>query len=67
MAKKIRPEDITREEFMAYEEVRQGGFYNMITQGRMAAEAAGLEMWVYLAIIKNYAFLKQKFSSLSHL
>ena len=47
----------SREDFEAYEEVRQSGEYNMIAEVRSAAYAAGLPMDRYRAVLKNYSAL----------
>jgi hypothetical protein len=46
--------DITREDFEAYERVRQSGLFNMIMQQRDAAYYAGLDLSTYQAILENY-------------
>ena len=52
--------DITREAFVAYEEVRQSGEYNMIMNAQQAAEAADLEDVVYWGVLKFYTECAQK-------
>ena len=56
-------EDTYKDAFIAYEEVRKSGEYNMITDAFLAAEAAGLSMEQYKSVIKNYSVLKKQFSA----
>jgi len=44
--------DITREEFQAYEELRQSGEANMF--GRHSHELCGLTRERYMAVLQNY-------------
>ena len=53
-------EDITREAFAAYEEVRASGEFNMMMNAAQAAEAADLEDVVYWGILNHYTKLAQK-------
>jgi len=54
-------EEVTKDLFLKYEEVRKSGRYNMVTEGLEVMEAMGMDMWsdasfrLYAAIIKNYA------------
>ena len=50
---------ITREDFEAYEEVRQEGMYNMLSPN--AILMSGLDKKTYLEILQNYSELKEKF------
>ena len=47
----------SREDFEAYELVRQAGSFNMITQARSASLAADLPMDRYMAVLKSYTAL----------
>ncbi len=47
--------------FRAYEQVRRSGRYNMITEAKLAAVAAGLSMDDYKFVISNYAYLKEEY------
>lgn len=55
------PEDVTKELFLKYENVRKSGRYNMVTEGLEAMEAMGLDTWsdvsfrLYATILKNYS------------
>lgn len=53
--------EINREEFIAYEKVRQSGKYNMITDWELASEEAGLTKEMYFEIIKRYNALYEKY------
>lgn len=55
-------DDITKEEFDLYRNVQMSGEYNMITQASDAMEAADLDKETYWTIIKNYSYLRQKFT-----
>jgi hypothetical protein len=55
MKQKLPP----REDFEAYERVRRGGEFNMITEWPAAAKAASLSREEYLAVIKNYCALTE--------
>lgn len=58
----IDKDDITEEEFDLYKNVQMSGEYNMITQASDAAEAADLDKETYWTILKNYGYLRQKFT-----
>lgn len=51
--------EITRDEFEAYEKVRRSGKFNMIMEATDAADAAGLDRDRYMLVIKNYTSLAQ--------
>ena len=51
-------EDITKEDFEDYENVRQSGLVNMFSP--QARELAGLNRATHLAIIQNYEKLMAK-------
>ena len=51
---------ITKEDFEAYEEVRQEGMYNMLSPN--AILMSGLDKQTYLEILQNYSELKEKFA-----
>lgn len=55
--------DVTREEFEAYEKVRQSGDFNMIMEQRDAAATAGLTLDRYRAVMKQYAEARTKYSA----
>lgn len=46
---------ITKEQFAAYERVRQGGRYNMVMDAQLAMRAARLTHAQYWEIIRNYS------------
>ncbi len=45
--------------FYHYELVRRSGKYNMITETKLAAESAGLDMITYRKIILEYEHLRR--------
>lgn len=45
--------------FYHYELVRRSGKYNMITEAKLAAESAGLDMITYRKIIFGYEHLRR--------
>ncbi len=45
--------------FYHYELVRRSGKYNMITEAKLAAESAGLDMITYRKIILEYEQLRR--------
>lgn len=53
---------ITKEEFIAYEDVRQSGVTNMFDV-RMVGELSGLDRKTILEIMKRYSKLKEKYLS----
>ena len=52
-------DDITEADFRAYEEVRQGGEYNMYS--RMAEATSGLDAETYNGVMFNYLPLRTRF------
>ena len=50
-------EDITKEEFQAYERVRRSGRINMITEADRGARLAKISAGTYLGIIVHYRTL----------
>ena len=52
---------ITAEQFRAYQKVQNDGHWNMIMEAGNAMKEAGLDAETYLAIIKNYNKLLEKF------
>lgn len=52
---------ITKEEFLAYENVRAKGRWNMFTEARLAAADAGLSFQKYTEILFNYSDLAKKY------
>jgi hypothetical protein len=53
-------EDITKDDFMAYEDVRTSGVTNMFAVS-LVTELSGLEKDQILCIMKNYSALCDKF------
>jgi len=53
-------EDITAEEFIAFEDVRRYGRWNMFDP--MAKASTGLDDDTYLGVIHHYTELKEKYS-----
>lgn len=54
-------DNITKEEFLAYEAVRVKGNWNMFTEARFAAAEAGLSFEKYAEILFNYSELRKKY------
>ena len=54
-------DQITKHDFHAYERVRAGGRFNMMTDSRRAMSEASLDRDVYVAIISNYEALLEKY------
>ena len=52
---------ITESQFRAYQKVQNNGHWNMIMEAGNAMKEAGLDAETYLAIIKNYNKLFEKF------
>ena len=50
---------VTKEDFEAFEEVREEGMYNMMSPN--AIRMSGLDKSTYLEILSNYSKLKEKF------
>ena len=50
---------VTKEDFEAFEEVREEGMYNMMSPN--AILMSGLDKSKYLEILSNYSELKEKF------
>ena len=44
--------------YLRYEEVRQSGLYNMLTEAGEARDASGLNEDEYDYVIQNYSYLK---------
>jgi alpha-L-fucosidase len=61
MANEVPMNEITKDQFDAFNKVREGGKYNMVMEAQDAAEDADLNMGQYWAIIKNYTELQNKF------
>jgi len=51
----------TREEFAAYERVRRGGRFNVITEAGYAAYEAGLTHERYTAVLRCYGEAKRRY------
>lgn len=45
-------------DWVAYEKVRREGSYNMLLEGKQAAEEAGLTLGKYTEILKKYPLVK---------
>ena len=58
MAKVLPIEDITKEDFEAYEAVRSSGVVNMFSP--QVCELAGFSKDTHVTIIKHYAALNEK-------
>lgn len=56
-----KPVKVTKANFQAYEDVRKSGQFNMVMQARHAADAAGIDIEVHMAIVKQYDELSKKF------
>lgn len=50
----------SKREFEAFEFVRQGGVWNMLTQARSAAASAGLTLARYMVVLRNYDLCVKK-------
>jgi hypothetical protein len=46
---------VTKEQFLAYEAVRESGQYNMIMDGNIVMELISVTKVQYIDIIKNYS------------
>lgn len=46
--------EVTKDQFVAYERVRQEGTHNMLTDGQRAAVDAGLDWLIYQRILADY-------------
>jgi len=58
----VKPvEELTEEDFQAYEDVRQSGEFNMLTEGRYAQDASGLDRDTYFAVMHHYSRLMELF------
>lgn len=55
-------EEITKEEFNAFNRIRNEGKYNMIMDADQAASEAGLSRKKWFDIIQNYSELWSKFN-----
>lgn len=51
---------ITKKDFEAYERVRRGGRYNMLTHSKQAARLADLSPEKYRVILRHYEKLMKK-------
>ena len=52
--------ELTKEQFEAYEDVRESGVTNMFMIG-VVEEISGLEKDTIITIMKNYKYLEEKF------
>ena len=57
----MNKDDITKEDFEAYEEVRQSGVTNMFMASKVS-ELSGLSKTQILAIMQDYSYLNTKFT-----
>lgn len=53
-------EEITREEFSAFEYTRQSGVFNMMADSKAAAEFSELSRDTYWSILHHYSALLEK-------
>jgi len=53
--------EITRDEFERFEFVRRSGRWNMLMESRSAANEANLSHDTYMAILKDYTRLAERF------
>lgn len=60
-------DEITKKDFQAYERVRRGGRYNMLTHIKQAARLADLSCKKYIAILKDYEKLMKKWPEVRQL
>lgn len=54
-------EELTEADFRAYEQVRAGGRWNMVTDASSAMRDAGLGEAAYWGVLWNYSELAKKF------
>lgn len=52
--------EVTKDQFVAYERVRQDGLHNMFTDSHRAAGDAGLDWTTYQSILANYDAFDQR-------
>lgn len=52
---------VTRNDFFAYEEARQSGKYNMITEARSVMIDYAIHPDIYWEIVKNYSKYYEKY------
>lgn len=52
---------VTRNDFLAYEEARQSGAYNMITEANLVMFDYTIHPDIYWEIVKNYSMYHEKF------
>lgn len=55
-------EEITKDLFIDYENIRKSGEYNMITDAYHVMNILGIDKETYFNIINNYSELKEKFN-----
>ena len=56
--------NVSEQQFRAYQKVQNKGHWNMIMEAGNAMKEAGLDAETYLAIIKNYGKLLEKFGKI---
>ena len=52
---------ITRKDFLTYEEARQSGVYNMITEANSVMFDYDIHPDIYWEIVKNYSTYRKKY------
>ena len=58
----IKPiEEISQEDFQAFEDVRVSGAFNMMTHATDAAYDAGLDRATYMSVLTHYGALMVKY------
>lgn len=50
--------------YVQYEEIRQLGIYNMVTQSKLAMKVAGLTETQYMFVLNHYSELKEQYKSM---
>lgn len=50
--------------YVQYEEIRQLGIYNMLSQASLAMKAAGLTETQYMFVLNHYSELKEQYKSM---
>ncbi len=62
---RIQVENLTFEDFQAYDDVRVSGAFNMLTEWQQAATAAHLSEDVYVSVMDNYKELARKYQDVT--
>lgn len=50
--------------YVQYEEIRQLGIYNMVTQSKLVMKVAGLTETQYMFVLNHYSELKEQYKSM---